>query len=133
MPMIGKTFQKPVSEHFQIFHRSDRDMLFLFITDLVDTIDYVGPTIENTIQKFNMNKPLVSIITPVFNQEKFISDAIESVLSQSYDNWELLIINDGSTDDSEKIITSFTDQRISYFSQTNKRLFLLKKLRIVIA
>ena len=53
MPMIGKTFQKPVSENFQIFHRSDRDMLFLFITDLVDSIDYVGPTIESTIQKFN--------------------------------------------------------------------------------
>ena len=53
MPMIGKTFPKPVSEHFQIFHRSDSDMLFLFITDLVDSIDYVGPTIESTIQKFN--------------------------------------------------------------------------------
>ncbi|NVM45250.1 MAG: hypothetical protein HWN79_10060 [Candidatus Lokiarchaeota archaeon] len=53
MPMIGKTFQKPVSENFQIFHRSDKDMLFLFITDLVDSIEYVGPTIENTIRKFN--------------------------------------------------------------------------------
>ncbi len=52
MPLIGKTFQKPVSENFQIFHRSDKDMLFLFITDLVDSIEYVGPTIESTIQKF---------------------------------------------------------------------------------
>ncbi|MFX1448436.1 MAG: hypothetical protein ACFFCG_09925, partial [Promethearchaeota archaeon] len=49
MPMIGKTFQKHVSEHFQIFHRSERDMLFLFITDLVDTLEYIGPIIESTI------------------------------------------------------------------------------------
>ncbi|MBY9012326.1 MAG: hypothetical protein KGD70_08120 [Candidatus Lokiarchaeota archaeon] len=53
MPMIGKTFQKPVSDHFQIFHRSEGEMLFLFITDLVDNLEYVGPTIENTIEKFN--------------------------------------------------------------------------------
>ncbi|MHA2288650.1 MAG: hypothetical protein ACXABG_07675, partial [Promethearchaeota archaeon] len=53
MPMIGKTFQRPVSEHFQIFHRSNGEMLFLFITDLVDSLDYVGPTIERTIAKFD--------------------------------------------------------------------------------
>ncbi|MFX1287475.1 MAG: hypothetical protein ACFFFY_02800, partial [Promethearchaeota archaeon] len=53
MPMIGKTFQKHVSEHFQIFHRSERDMLFLFITDLVDTLEYIDPIIESTIEKFN--------------------------------------------------------------------------------
>ncbi|MBY8987950.1 MAG: hypothetical protein KGD61_05805, partial [Candidatus Lokiarchaeota archaeon] len=53
MPMIGKTFQKPVSDHFQIFHRSEGDVLFLFITDLVDSLEYVSPAIENTIKKFN--------------------------------------------------------------------------------
>jgi len=53
MPMIGKTFHRPVSEHFQIFHRSEGDALFLFITDLVDSLEYVGPTIENTINKFS--------------------------------------------------------------------------------
>ncbi|NVM17055.1 MAG: hypothetical protein HWN80_05015 [Candidatus Lokiarchaeota archaeon] len=53
MPMIGKTFHRPVSDHFQIFHRSEGDELFLFITDLVDSLEYVGPTIENTIKKFN--------------------------------------------------------------------------------
>jgi GTPase SAR1 family protein len=53
MPMIGKTFQKPVSSHFQIFHRSEGEILFLFITDLVDSLEYVGPTIEKTIKKFN--------------------------------------------------------------------------------
>jgi len=53
MPMAGKTFHRPVSEHFQIFHRSEKSVLFLFITDLVDGLDYVGPVIENTINKFN--------------------------------------------------------------------------------
>jgi len=53
MPMPGKIFHRPVSEHFQIFHKSEGDVLFLFITDLVDNLDYVGPVIENTTKKFN--------------------------------------------------------------------------------
>jgi len=53
MPMPGKIFHRPVSEHFQIFHKSERNVLFLFITDLVDNIDYIGPMIENTTKKFN--------------------------------------------------------------------------------
>jgi len=53
IPMVGKTFHRPVSEYFQIFHRSEENVLFLFITDLVDRLDYVGPIIDNTIKKFN--------------------------------------------------------------------------------
>ena len=53
MPMIGKTFHRPVSEHFQIFHRSEGNVLFLFITDLVDRLVYIGPIIDSTIKKFN--------------------------------------------------------------------------------
>lgn len=56
--------------------------------------------------------PKISVILPVYNQEKFIKEAIESILNQSYSNFELIIINDGSTDNSEKIITSFKDKRI---------------------
>jgi glycosyltransferase involved in cell wall biosynthesis len=63
---------------------------------------------------------LISVIMPVFNAEKFIADAIASVLCQSYPQWELLIVNDGSSDQSEKIIRSFTDDRIRYFVQPNK-------------
>ena len=43
-------------------------------------------------------KPLISIIMPAFNVEEFIEDAIISVLNQTYHNWELIIINDGSSD-----------------------------------
>jgi glycosyltransferase involved in cell wall biosynthesis len=67
-----------------------------------------------------MNRPAISIIMPVYNAEKYISEAIQSVLHQTYTNWELLIINDGSTDNSYKIIKSFSDSRIRYFEQPNQ-------------
>ena len=54
--------------------------------------------------------PLVNIIMPVYNCEKYISSAIESVLKQSYTNWELLIIDDGSTDQSPMIADSYSQR-----------------------
>ena len=62
-------------------------------------------------------KGLISIITPVFNGEKFINDSIRSVLSQSYENWELLIVDDKSTDSTESIISNYLvkDKRVRYF------------------
>ncbi len=62
----------------------------------------------------------VSIILPVFNGEKFIKKAIESVLNQSLDDFELIIINDGSTDSTSDIINSFEDNRIRIINQNNK-------------
>ncbi len=66
------------------------------------------------------NTPLVSIILPVFNTEKYIGEAINSVLDQTYTNWELIIVNDGSKDSSEQIIKRYTDSRIKYIYQENK-------------
>jgi teichuronic acid biosynthesis glycosyltransferase TuaG len=63
---------------------------------------------------------LVSIIMPVYNCEKYAGHAIGSVLAQSYVGWELLIINDGSTDRSKDKIAEITDSRIRYFEQENK-------------
>lgn len=63
---------------------------------------------------------LVSIIMPVYNAERFISEAINSVLDQTYPNWELLIINDGSSDGSVQIIKTFKDKRIRFFDQSNQ-------------
>lgn len=63
---------------------------------------------------------LVSIIIPVYNGERYIGQAIKSVLAQSHYFWELLIINDGSNDNTENVIYSFSDDRIFYFSQKNK-------------
>ncbi len=64
---------------------------------------------------------MVSIITPAFNSEKFIAETIQSVLAQTYQNWELLIVDDCSTDKTAEIISGFQDSRIKYFyNSTNK-------------
>jgi len=56
------------------------------------------------------NSSLVSIITPSYNSEKYISETIESVLTQTYSNWEMLIVDDMSTDDSPQIIDVYAKQ-----------------------
>jgi len=65
---------------------------------------------NNTIQQY----PLISIITPSYNSEKYISETIESVLAQTYKNWEMIIVDDVSSDDSLQIIEQYTqkDSRI---------------------
>jgi glycosyltransferase involved in cell wall biosynthesis len=58
--------------------------------------------------------PLVSILMAVYNGEKYLREAIESMLNQTYTNFEFLIINDGSTDTTEEIIMSYQDERIRH-------------------
>jgi glycosyltransferase involved in cell wall biosynthesis len=69
-----------------------------------------------------MIKPLVTVIMSVFNEELFLHDAIDSILKQTYTNFELIIINDYSTDKSEEICRDFAmhDQRIRFISKTNE-------------
>ena len=57
---------------------------------------------------------LVSIIMPAYNTGKYIKDSIDSVLAQTYENWELIIVDDCSTDDTEQILGSYTDPRIRF-------------------
>jgi glycosyltransferase involved in cell wall biosynthesis len=66
------------------------------------------------------NAPLVSIIIPMYNAEKYMDRTIQSVLNQSYANWELIIINDGSTDHSVSVCEKYTNEKIKCFSQQNK-------------
>ena len=63
-------------------------------------------------------KPLVSIIIPVYNGEKFVREAIDSALAQTYQNIEIIVVNDGSTDDTEKILKSYGD-KITFYSKSN--------------
>lgn len=57
---------------------------------------------------------LVSIIMPSWNTGRFIGETIESVLAQTYSNWELIIVDDSSTDNTDEIVAQYTDHRIKY-------------------
>ncbi|WP_448163017.1 glycosyltransferase [Bacillus mobilis] len=63
---------------------------------------------------------MISVIMPVYNAELFLKEAIDSILNQTEQSLELIIINDGSTDRSEDIIQSYNDTRINYFEQSNQ-------------
>ena len=78
-----------------------------------------------------MNKPLVSILIPLYNHEKYVEFAIKSVMNQTYKNIELIVINDGSTDNSDEIIQSLLKKyKFEYYRQENKGLiFTIEKLR----
>ena len=66
-------------------------------------------------------KPLVSVIMPVYNAEQFLDRAIQSILNQTYDKWELLLIDDCSTDNSLKLINKYSDPRIRLLvNETNR-------------
>ena len=66
----------------------------------------------------SMNK-LVSVIMPVYNVEKYIAKCVQSVLNQTYKNFELLVIDDGSPDGSIKVVEAYNDPRIKIFRKTN--------------
>ncbi len=65
-------------------------------------------------------RPLVSVLTPTYNHERFIGPCIESVLSQTYDNWEMLIVDDGSSDDTDAVARSYSDSRVKYIRQKHR-------------
>lgn len=69
--------------------------------------------------------PLVSILMPAFNAEKFIAEAINSILKQDYSNWELLILNDASSDSTQQIVDTFNDERINVFHYSENQGYLL--------
>ena len=68
-----------------------------------------------------MKQGLVSIITPMYNAEKYVGQTINSVLSQTYENWEMLIVNDGSKDSSAEIVADYSkkDSRVKLINQPN--------------
>lgn len=66
-------------------------------------------------------KPLVSIIIPAYNYARFLPFAVDSALNQNYSNFELIVVNDGSTDDTHEVVQSYAD-RIRYIQQVNQGL-----------
>ncbi|MBR3252631.1 glycosyltransferase family 2 protein [Candidatus Saccharibacteria bacterium] len=67
---------------------------------------------KNTVKKPVFDGPLVSIVMPAYNAEKFIDDTIHSVLGQSYENWELIIVDDASTDKTLEVVRQFGCDKI---------------------
>ena len=75
--------------------------------------------------------PLVSIIMNCFNGEKYLNESVESIIQQSYKNWELIFWDNDSQDDSKKIINKISDDRIKYFkSKKFNRLYKSRNLAI---
>lgn len=80
---------------------------------------FLNQTEEKMLEKVRKETPLLSVVIPSYNHEKYIGKAIESVLKQSYKNLELIIIDDGSKDNSIELIKSYKDDRITLIAQEN--------------
>ncbi len=78
----------------------------------VPTSSYTHTNIDTACSDKEWRQPLVSIVMPAWNAERTIGEAISSILEQSYLNWELLVIDDASTDGTAKIAREFDDSRI---------------------
>lgn len=72
--------------------------------------------------EYFFHKKMLSVVMSVYNGEDFLNQAIDSVLSQSYDNFEFIIVNDGSTDSSLEIISKYKDRRIRVINKVNSGL-----------
>ncbi|MBX3721877.1 MAG: glycosyltransferase [Turneriella sp.] len=77
------------------------------------------------------SEPLVSVMMAAYNAEDFIKAAIESIFSQTYKNWELVILNDGSTDRTKEVIHSFQDLRLKYFENQSNMGLVYTRNRII--
>ena len=78
------------------------------------------------------NHHIISVIVPVYNAESFLDETLQSVLSQTYENWECIIVNDGSTDNTESIAKRWCkrDARFRYFYKENGGLSSARNLGI---
>ena len=66
-----------------------------------------------------MKSPLVSVVLTTYNRADLISETIESILSQTFRNFELIVVDDGSTDNTEEVVRSYNDERVHYIKTDN--------------
>ena len=66
-----------------------------------------------------MEKPIVSVIIPVYNKCEYVKETVISVLEQDFVSFEIIVVDDGSTDDSLEVVMSINDPRLQIFSQSN--------------
>lgn len=83
----------------------------------------------------NSLTPAISVIVPVYNTQKYIAECIESILSQDFNDFELILVDDGSTDESGKICDEYsnTDPRIKVYHQTNGGVTSARKLGVKVS
>ena len=79
--------------------------------------------------------PLISVIVPCYNQAQYLEECLQSVLDQTYQNWECIIVNDGSSDDTEEIANKWSknDERIKYIYKENEGLSSARNLGVKIS
>jgi glycosyltransferase involved in cell wall biosynthesis len=65
-------------------------------------------------------RPLISVVVPTYNHEKYIAAAVTSVVEQTFDDWEAVVLDDGSTDRTGEVVRSFADRRVRYLRQDNQ-------------
>ncbi|MGL4335950.1 MAG: glycosyltransferase family 2 protein [Turicibacter sp.] len=82
-----------------------------------------------------MNEKMITIVVPVFNSEKYIEESINSILNQTYKNFEILIINDGSTDDTQKVLEKLytTNRKVKVVNTKNRGVSSARNLGINLA
>ena len=73
--------------------------------------------------KSRMSQPVISVVMPAYNHERFVGAAVKSVLGQTFHDLELIVIDDGSTDGTAAVIRNFSDPRLHYHHQTNQDAF----------
>ena len=105
-----------------IERESNTQQNMLIVSDRSIYTQQNKPKESQQIPSDNQTNTQISVIIPAYNATEYISMAIESVLNQNYNNFELVIINDGSTDNTEEIVFGFKDERIRYFRQENSGL-----------
>ncbi len=67
-----------------------------------------------------MSKPLISVVIPAYNHERFVGPAIDSVFNQTCSDLELIVVDDGSTDNTGEVVNGYTDTRLHYYHQANQ-------------
>ena len=94
-----------------------------------DVIDREFTNLKKSREKVKMKEPLISIIVPIFNVEKYVSECVESIMQQDYKNIQIILVDDGSTDKSGELCDRYArqDTRIEVIHQKNKGLVLARK------
>lgn len=75
--------------------------------------------------------PEISVLMPAYNSAKYIAQSINSILNQTFTDFELIIVNDGSTDDTHEVISSFTDLRIRYYQNDDNKGLMFVRNRLI--